>query len=390
MSEPRREEGVSPGSLSARLGFPETTLEVGPTHPATRRVMTGVGGTTSFLVDLDDDRIQALEVGIGLAHRGFEFEVESRDWSDALPYVARLGFASGVLAETAYCLAVEPLAGVALPDRAIWQRMLLGELARIADHFARLAATMGAIGLGEGERVAEAAAERTLRCLRLAAGAGPIEGALCLGGMRAPVSEDFLEGWPVWGKQLDEELAVFDRVAASNPTCIRRLRGVARLDPEDVVRWGVSGIAARASGVARDVRRDAPYLAYGALEFDVAVGTEGDDLDRLLVVVEEIRQSLRMVDQCHKLLGSLGPGDVRLPAIGEIARGESVATVESSTGALGFFVVSDGAGRPRRVRCRPPSLFHAQALPAMLVGERLDDLLPTVALLHLVGPEIDR
>ncbi len=390
MSDPRSEAVGEAGSLSARLGFPETTLEVGPSHPAMSRVMTIVGGTTSFLVDLDDDRIQALEVGIGLGHRGFEYEAESRAWDEALPYVARLGFASGVLAETAYCLAVERLVGAALPDRAIWQRMLVGELARVADHFARLAATMGAIGLGDGERVAEAGAERALRVLGLAAGAGPIDGALRIGGMGAPASNDFFEGWPVWGKQLEEELAVFDRVAVSNPTCTRRLRGVACLDPEDVVRWGVTGIAARASGVARDVRRDAPYLAYGALEFDVAVGTEGDDLDRLLVVVEEIRQSLRMVDQCHKLLVSLGPGEIRWSEPAEIGSGESVATVESSTGALGFFVVSDGAARPRRVRCRAPGFFHAQALPAMLVGERLDDLLPTAALLHLVGAEIDR
>ncbi len=377
-------------SLSARLGFPETTLEVGPAHPALRRVMTAAGGTTSFLVDLDDDRIQALEVAIGLGHRGFEHEVEARDWAAALPYVARLGWAGSVHAETAYCLAVESLAGVATPDRAIWHRMLLCELARVADHFVRLGATMAAIGLRDGEGVAVTGEERALRALRLAAGAGPLEGALCLGGTRAPLSEEFLAGWPEWRKHLDEELARFDRVAVGNPTCTRRLRGVAPLDTATADAWSVTGIALRATGAARDVRRDAPFLAYGALDFDVPVGSEGDALDRLLVVVEEVRQSLGMVDQCHKLLSSLGPGDFRAAVVGEVARGESVASVESPTGALSFFVVSDGEGRPRRIRCRPPSFFHAQALPAMLVGERLDDLLPTVALMHLVGPEIDR
>jgi NADH-quinone oxidoreductase subunit D len=377
-------------SLSARLGFPETTLEVGPLHPAVQRVVTATGGTTSFLVDLDDDRIQALEVSIGLGHRGFEFEVESRDWVAALPYVSRLGWAGSVHAETAYCLTVESLAGVALPDRAIWHRMLLCELARVADHFVRLGATMGAIGSRDAENVAAAAEERALGALRLAAGAGPLDGALCVGGMRTPLSSDFLGSWPAWRKHLDEELARFDRVAVGNPSCLRRLRGVAKLDASTAEAWSVTGIALRAAGVARDLRRDRPVLAYGALDFQVPVGCEGDDLDRLLVVVEEVRQSLSMIDQCHKLLSSLGPGEYRVAALGEVARGESVTDFEASTGMLSFFIVSDGSGRPRRIRCRPPSFFHAQALPAMLVGERLSDLLPSVALMHLVGPEIDR
>jgi NADH:ubiquinone oxidoreductase subunit D len=178
------------------------------------------------------------------------------------------------------------------------------------------------------------------------------------------------------------------------------LHGVAPMSAEDCLSWGVTGPALRASGSPTDVRRDRPYLAYAALDFDVPIGESGDGFDRMLVVLEELRQSLGMVDQCHKLLSSLGPGAIAAStddaagssglASSEVPAGEAVETVESSTGELAFFVVSDGSGLPRRVRCRPPSFFHAQAMPVMLRGARLDDLLPTAALLHLVSGECDR
>jgi NADH:ubiquinone oxidoreductase subunit D len=159
-----------------------------------------------------------------------------------------------------------------------------------------------------------------------------------------------------------------------------------------------------------DIRRETPYLAYGSIDFDIPIGESGDCFDRLLVVMEEIRQSLRIIDQCLSLLTSLGPGVVRLAQPGwcdpediaaaertqlaldgpDIAPGEHTASIESSTGELGFFVVSDGCSTPRRIRCRAASFHHAQAMPKMLRGAMLDDLLPTAAILHLVAGECDR
>jgi NADH:ubiquinone oxidoreductase subunit D len=158
------------------------------------------------------------------------------------------------------------------------------------------------------------------------------------------------------------------------------------------------------------VRRDAPYLAYDAVDFDVAIGESGDDFDRVLVVVEEIRQALRIADQCAARLAEMGSGPWRADAPGwrddaaldgaarsderlagpAIPAGEITVATESSTGELGFLLVSDGGPLPRRVRCRAPSFFHAQAMPAMLRGGQLDDLLPTAAVLHLVSGECDR
>ncbi len=393
-------EKVSAESLSDSLGFPETLVEVGLTHPGVRHAMTAVGGTTSFLVQLDDDRITDLEVEVGLGHRGFEKEVESTTFDRASPYVARLGYAGGVLAETAYYLALETLVGAKLPDRAIWLRMLVGEIARVSDHFGRLAAVMSAIGLRDAELTAQRAELVAARLLASAAGRGPLGGWLRIGGVASALPEDFPEQWVASEHRLRESIAHFESIAIANPTLQRRLRDVAPMSVDDCLAWGVTGPALRAAGSPMDIRRDRPYLAYSALDFDVPIGETGDDFDRILVVLEEVRQSLGMVEQCHKLLVSLGPGDIIEsrdhsvdPAEGaesNVPAGEAVATVESSTGELAFFIVSDGSELPRRIRCRPPSLFHAQAMPAMLRGARLDDLLPTAALLHLVSGECDR
>jgi len=400
-----------PATLSEALGFSETVVEVGPAHPALRQVMAGVGGTTSFLVSLDDERIRDLEVEIGLGHRGFERRVECGVWEDALPYVSRLGHAGGVVAEVAYCLAVEQLAGIDLPDRAIWLRMLVCELARATEHFGRLAALATAIGLTAAEAAAREGELAAARLLAFATGGGPLEGWSRLGGVARALPPAFDSGWPGEWRVLLDGLARYERLSVRNPTCVERLRDVAPLSPETCFAWSVTGPSLRAAGVERDLRRDDPYLRYASLDFEIPIGSTGDDLDRLLVVIEEIRQSLRIVDQCRSLLASLGPGVLEAGAPGaraavdgargadpgepgvpkiEVPAGEAWVAVEAPTGELGFHVVSDGEGLPRRIRCRAPSFFHAQALPVLLRGAALDDLLPTVALLHLVAAECDR
>jgi NADH-quinone oxidoreductase subunit D len=403
-------ERTRPATLSEALGFSETVVEVGLTHPGVRRVLGAAGGTVDFLVSLDDERITELEVEIGLGHRGFEKEVESIPWHRALPYVARLGLASGLMAETGYCLALEELAGVALPDRAIWLRTLASELARVADHFSRLAAVAAAIGLPSAEGLAQQGGWTATRLLESLTGAGVFAGWVGLGGVARALPEDFEPNWQKSRAEIEATVARFDAIAVQNPSCQTRLRDVAPLSANDCLAWGVTGPSIRAAGMAIDVRRDAPYLAYGSLDFDIPIGENGDDFDRLLIVVEEVRQSLRIVDQCQDRLADLGPGAIRLAEPGwcepcendpaahsasvlegpSIPPGEVATSIESSTGELAFFLVSDGGPLPRRIHCRGASFFHAQAMPEMLRGAQLDDLLPTAAILHLVSGECDR
>jgi NADH-quinone oxidoreductase subunit D len=397
-------------TLSEALGFSGTVLEVGHTHPGVRRVLSTAGGTIAFLVALDDERITDLEVEIGLGHRGFEKEVESIPWHRALPYVARLGYVNGLMAEVAYCLAVEGLARVSLPDRAIWLRTLGSEIARVSDHFSRLTAVWAAIELRSAENLSQQAESWATRLLNALTGGGAFAGWVRLGGVAGCLPENFGEHWEVARREIEACLHRLEAAAINHPSCQKRLRDVGVLSSEDCVAWGVTGPSIRAAGTPMDVRRDAPYLAYGSIDFDIPIGESGDCFDRLLIVVEEIRQSLRIIDQCLSLLTTLGPGNLRLALPGwcdpedlaaseraqlaldgpTIAPGEYAASIESSTGELGFFVASDGNSKPRRVRCRAASFHHAQAMPQMLRGAMLDDLLPTAAILHLVSGECDR
>jgi NADH-quinone oxidoreductase subunit D len=394
----------------------ETTIEVGPIHPGVRRTLVGAGSSLGFLVTLDDEQITDLEVEIGLGHRGFEKEVESASWLRALPYVSRLGFGAGLVAGIAYCSGLERLAALELPERAIWLRTLSCELSRVGDHLARLAGVWAAVELPAAEALAQEAALEAGGLLEAATGCAPLAVWAHPGGVASDLPEGFDERWAAGVRTLEAALARLERVGVRNPTCIRRLRGVAPLDARSCLAWSVTGPALRAAGQARDRRRDAPHLGYGELDFDVPIGEEGDDYDRLLVVFEEIRQSLRIVEQCRARLAECGPGPVAnadarwcwpvgagveagtaAAGAGDAGRaeppvpaGEAWVSLEAPTGELGFLLVSDGEGLPRRIRCRAPSFFHAQALPAMLRGAQLDDLLPTAALLHLVSGECDR
>ncbi|MEZ4278178.1 MAG: hypothetical protein R3F21_01015 [Myxococcota bacterium] len=390
---------VASRTLSERLGFRPAVVELGHTHPGVRRVMGAVGGTTSFLVTLDDDRIEALEVEIGLGHRGFEKEVESRPWASALPFVARLGHANGPIAQIGYCLALERLAGLEVAPRATWLRTLVCELARIADHLARVAALAAAIGAGAAERAVAQGERVAARLLGAALGGSPLAGWALPGGVARDLPGDFEARFVEAKRLLEATLEAIDRLLITHPGVLLRLVDVAPLAAEACLALGVTGPCLRAAGSARDLRRDGSLLAYGEVDFDVAIGSRGDDFDRLAVVAEEIRQSLGIGEQCLRRLadrsvGSEGEGVVTGPEAKAsplvVPAGEVALSIESSTGELGFLLVSDGGERPRRIRCRAPSFFHAQALPAALTHARLDDLLPTAALFHLVSGECDR
>jgi NADH-quinone oxidoreductase subunit D len=380
-------------SLSEALGFQEAVVEIGMTHPGVRRVLSGVGGTIGFIVSLDDDRMTSVEVEIGMGHRGFEKEVESRAWSDAMPFLSRLGYGGGLFFELAYCGAIESLVGVAVPERANWLRTLGSELARVSEHFARLAAVAAAVELPAAELVAQRGASDTARLLAAAVSCGPLGGWIRFGGVATPLPETFVDIWPAARNAIEASLRSFDVLGMHNPGLDRRLRGVGRISAEECLAWSVTGPALRAAGTPMDIRREADCLAYGSIDFDVPIAEHGDTYDRLLVVMEEIRQSLHIVDQCQSYLDELGAGPFRSDVMNEettIGEGSANFVVESSTGELGFYVVSDGDGCPRRIRCRAPSFFHAQALSKILGGAALDDLLPTVASMHIVSPECDR
>lgn len=397
------------------LPFPDLpvearVLELGPMHPA---LATPIG----LRLSLSGERIVDVEVRPGAGHRGVEKECEAGSWYQAIPYVERLNDVCGIAPSVGFCLGVERMLDVELPERGQWLRVLACELARVVEHWTRLAAVADALEAGTARFVALDARELAWARIEALCGARVTPHYPRIGGVRHDAPDGFERSLRSVVAELRIRLLDYERATLRLPIFVERLRDVAPLPAARCLAFGITGPLLRAAGVAMDLRKDAPYLTYDELDFDVPTGSVGDHFDRLLVVLEELRQSLRILEQgAERLAGLAGaPVDVDDPRVRWPARdavfqrmegmihhfqgviagprvpaGESYGATESANGELGFLLVSDGGERPVRLRCRPPSFFHAQALPELLRGAWLGDVMPTLALVHLQGGECDR
>jgi NADH-quinone oxidoreductase subunit D len=385
-------------------------LNMGPSHPATH-------GTVKFLIELDGETIVDLDIQVGYLHRGFEKECESGTWYQAIPYTDRLNYNSAILANIGYCLAVEKLLGLETPERCQWLRTMSGELARLADHLTRCGAACLELAAMTPFLYGIEARELTWDLCEALCGARVTSNYVRIGG----VKHDMPDGFPAIARgfiaKIRELLRDYDSIVTQNRLFVDRLRGTGALPKEELIRYGVTGPLLRAAGVPLDLRKDQPYLKYAEVDFDVPIGEVGDNYDRYLVCVEEMQQSLRIVEQCLVALERIGPGPVnvddprvRWPAKGRVFNkmeeliqqfkavtegplvpaGEAYQAIESANGELGFYVVSDGTAQPWKVRCRPPSLINLQPMPLMLRGAMLADLIPTFDFVNMIGGECDR
>ena len=386
------------------------TLNMGPSHPATH-------GTVKFLIELDGETIVDLDVQVGYLHRGFEKECESHSWYQCIPYTDRLNYNSAVLGNLGFCMAVEKLLELETPERCQWLRVLAGELSRVGDHLTRCGAACLELQAMTPFLYGIEARELSWDLLEALCGARVTSNYIRIGGVRHALPE----GFPALAKQslpkIRQLLADFEAVVTQNRIFVDRLRDTGTLSKEDCIRYAVTGPVLRASGVPLDLRKDQPYLVYDQLDFDVPIGTVGDNYDRYLVCLEEMHQSLRIVEQCIHRLEALGAGPVdvddprvRWPAKGrvfnrmeemiqqfksvtegpKVPAGEGYLAIESANGELGFYLVSDGSQRPVKVRCRPPSFLNVAPLPLMVRGAMLADLIPTFDFLNMIGGECDR
>jgi NADH-quinone oxidoreductase subunit D len=384
-------------------------LNMGPSHPASH-------GTVKFVIELDGESIVNLDVQVGYLHRGFEKECESGTWYQALPYTDRLNYNSAILANVGYCLAVEKLLQVQTPERCQWLRVLGGELARVADHLTRAGAACLELAAMTPFLFGIEARELAWDLQEMLCGARVTSNYVRIGGVKHDMPHDFPRAAREFVSKIRALLKDFDDVVTENRIFVDRLRGTGFVSKEDCIRYGVTGPLLRAAGVPHDLRKSEPYLVYDQIDFDIPVGEVGDNYDRYLVVVEEMQQSLRIVDQCvdwlEKNPGPVNVDDprVRWPAKGRVFNrmeeliqqfkavtegpmvppGEAYHAIESANGELGFYVVSDGTAVPWKVRCRPPSFINLQPLPLMVKGSLLADLIPTFDFVNMIGGECDR
>ncbi len=396
--------------LSGDLHSENQILNMGPSHPATH-------GTVKFLIELDGETIVDLDIQVGYLHRGFEKECESGTWYQAIPYTDRLNYNSAILANIGYCLAVEKLLEIETPERCQWLRTMAGELSRLGDHLTRCGAACLELQAMTPFLYGIEARELTWDLMEMLCGARVTSNYVRIGG----VKHDMEPGFPARCRdniaKIRGLLQDYDDVVTQNRIFVDRLRGTGMLQKEELIRYGVTGPLLRAAGVPLDLRKDAPYLKYAEVDFEVPIGQVGDNYDRYLVCVAEMHQSLRIVEQCLVALEKVGPGPVdvddprvRWPAKGRVFNameeliqqfksvtegpmvpaGEAYQAIESANGELGFYLVSDGSAQPWKVRCRPPSFINLQPMPKMLVGAMLADLIPTFDFVNMIGGECDR
>ncbi|MEO7109713.1 MAG: NADH-quinone oxidoreductase subunit D [Polyangiaceae bacterium] len=382
-------------------------LNMGPSHPA-------MHGTVRIVLELSGETIVKADVQIGHLHRGFEKMCERGTWAQVFPYADRLNYVSPMLNNVGYALAVEKLCDIQVPERCQWYRMMLGELARISDHLTSTGAMAMELGAFTPFLWFVKAREIVWDILEEETGARLTHSFGRIGGMAAPPTKDFKElvrGGVVQILTLVEE---GEKLLLKNRIFIDRLENVGVMSGKDAIGLGWTGPCLRASGVAYDIRKLHPYLKYDEVDFDVPVGKNGDNLDRFLIRLAELRQSMKILKQCSERMADDGPVNVDDPRVilppknevyttiegtiqhfklimegAKVPAGEVYSYTEAGNGELGFYLVSDGSGTPYRVRIRPPCFQITGGLQQLITGTMLSDIVPTFGSLNMIGGECD-
>ena len=383
-------------------------LNMGPSHPA-------MHGTIRMVIDLDGETLVNLDVQPGYLHRGFEKSCERGTWAQVFPYADRLNYVSPMLNNVGWALAVEKLLGIEVPERCQYYRVILGELARIADHFTCNGASAMELGAFTPFLWLLKVRDWVWDVLERETGARMTHSFGRIGGMAAPPTPTFKDDVLHLIPEVHKVVKETEIMLVRNRIFLDRMQGVGVLTKEQALSYGVTGPMARSTGLAYDVRKDHPYMVYDRFDFDVPVGEDGDNWDRFMVRLEEIRQSIRIIEQAIEQMPDDGPINVDDPLIifpdknevyttieATIAhfklvmeglrtpKGEVYSFTEGGNGELGFHIVSDGSGTPYRVRVRPPSWYNLAASREMLLGGMIADIIPTFGSVNMIGGECDR
>ena len=431
-------------------------LNMGPAHPA-------MHGVVRLVLELEGEIIVKAECEIGYLHRAFEKHAESETWNNVVPWTDRLNYVSPLINNVGYALAVERMAGIEVPARGQYIRTIACELSRVTDHLTCVGASAMELGSFTVFLYLIKAREYLYQLIDTLTGARITTAFTRVGGVKGDLPPDFEAGCKGAFAKIREAVVESDKLLTKNRIFLDRVEGTGVISREDAIAYGITGPFLRSTGVPYDVRIAHPYLVYDALDFEVPVGSAGDNFDRYLVRLAEIEQSLRIVEQCFAKLPagkhSLDPkemkhayefqdlgkhGDTRnlskfnasvdrtlegmgreslgsaramapwvsLPAKEttygsieglmnhfelimwswgvKIPAGEGYTAVEGGNGELGFHLVSDGSDGPYRVRCRPPCLMIMAALPKLLEGSMIADIIPTFGSVNMIAGEMDR
>jgi NADH-quinone oxidoreductase subunit D len=386
------------------------TLNMGPQHPSTH-------GVLRVALELDGETIVAAKPIIGYLHTGMEKQAEYKTYTQSIPQTDRMDYLSPLSNNLAFCLAAEKLLGIEAPPRAQAVRVLLTELTRVNAHCVWLGTHALDIGAMTVFFYCWREREGFLVLQDMVCGARMTASYFRVGGLSMDIPEGWLDRCQAFVDAMPGHIDEYERLLSKNPIWMARTKEVAPLSAQDAIALGATGPTLRGSGVAWDLRKAQPYSGYQDYDFEVPVGKVGDAYDRYMVRVREMRQSTRIAAQAIQRVRAIGPGDYRLrdykyvlPPKEEVKTsmealihhfkivahgffppvGEAYQAVEAPKGELGFYFISDGTPRPWRMKVRSPSFVNLQALPTMIRGRLVADVIAAIGSLDIVLGEIDR
>lgn len=382
-------------------------LNIGPSHPATH-------GTIRIFSALEGERIIACVPEIGYLHRGFEKAAECHTYNQVVPYTDRLNYCSAILNNVAYVKSIEEMLGIQVPDRATFIRVVVSELSRIIDHLVCLAANLVDMGALTNYWYLFNPRESVYDLLSKLCGARLTNSYTRIGGVSHDLYSGFEEDLKTALKDIQRGVEDTLLLIEHNRIFHDRTQNVGTISKEDALSLGFSGPNLRATGVAYDLRKNAPYDYYESFDFSIAVGSVGDVYDRMMVRFEEIRQSISIIHQAMKMMpiGDVMSKDhsIALPAKKDVygnieglmnqfkltfeglkvPLGEHYYAIEGANGELGFYVVSDGSGIPWKIKVRPPCFYAINGLSQMIENHLVADSVIVLGSLNIIAGEMDR
>ncbi|WP_122893992.1 NADH-quinone oxidoreductase subunit D [Arcobacter peruensis] len=382
-------------------------LNVGPSHPASH-------GTIRNFVAMEGETISACVTEIGYLHRGFEKSCENHTYSQVIPYTDRLNYCSAILNNIGYSKAVEEMLKIDITQRAKSIRVIIGELSRIIDHLVCNAANMVDLGGLTNFWYLFAPRDTAYDLLSKLTGARLTNTYTRIGGLEFDLYDGFADDLENVLKEVEKACSDALSLIAHNKIFHDRTQDVGVIESDFALSAGISGVNLRATGIPHDLRKDKPYYGYENYDFDIVVGSHGDVYDRMMCRFEEMVQSTKIIRQAMKELPD-GPINVDAPGVLlpskkdvygnieglmnqfkltfegiKVPKGEYYSSTEAGNGELGFFIVSDGDGKPYKVKCRPPCFYSLGAYSNIVEGGMLADAVVTMASMNFIAGEFDR
>jgi NADH-quinone oxidoreductase subunit D len=386
------------------------TVNMGPQHPSTH-------GVLRLVLELDGENVVAAEPTIGFLHTGIEKTAEQKKWQQVIPLVERMDYLGAQSNSLAFCLSVERLIGLEsqMPERVTAIRVLIAELQRLSSHLVWLGTHGMEVGAVSVMLYCFREREQLLNLNEMLAGFRMFPSYLRIGGLREDLPRGFHQAVREFLDKFPGKLDEYEKLLTKNQVWIKRTKGVGYLSREETMAMGLVGPMARAVGIPYDVRKTFPYLTYETFDFTVPTATEGDVYARYLVKMAEMRQSVVICRQALDRISPTGPfdcGDFRyvpppkdrvyteMEALIQhfllysqgfnVPKGEVYVPIEGPRGEHGFYVVSDGGNRPMRIKLRAPSFIACQALPKMIVGGLIADVIAVIGSTDVVMGDVDR